>query len=145
MSPWDWVCLLKPVKYQEFTRSSGLSSETHFAGDGERVAHFVGAQLQSDLLVILVLDPRLLGGNNHVQQDVAHPGGGRGKVHPALVGPLVQGRDVVQDQSARVAVSPEEGSTLQNAIVRPVAGTQIAFPYRAREERIDDSFRLILN
>ena len=53
--------------------------------------------------------------------------------------------DVVQDQAARVTVSPEEGSALQNTVIRPVAGTQIAFPYRARERRIDDSFRLILN
>ena len=119
--------------------------DTNLAGDGESVTHFVGAELQPDHLVVLVLDPRLLRRHNHVQQDVAHPGGSRGKVHPALVGSLVQRADVVQDQSARVIVSPEEGSALQNSVVRPVAGTQIAFPYRAREERIDDSFRLILN
>ena len=119
--------------------------DTNLAGDGEGVAHFVGAQLQSDLLVVLVLDPGFLWRDDHVQQDVAHPGGRRSKVHPALVGALVLGTDVVQHQPARVVISPEEGSALQNTIVRPVAGTQIAFPYRTRGRGIDDSLRLILN
>ena len=107
---------------------------TNLAGDGESIAHFVGAELQSDLLVVLVLDLRLLWGNNHVQQNVAHPGGSSSEVHPAFVRPLVQRADVVQHQSAGVVVSPEEGSALENTVVRPVASTQITFPYRGRGE-----------
>ena len=57
----------------------------HLAGDGESLPQPVGAQLQPDLLLLLILNLRLLRRHNHVQQNVTDASRSRGKVHPALV------------------------------------------------------------
>ena len=85
---------------------------TDLAGDGDGLPQPVGPQLQSDLLPVVVEDPRLLRGHNHVQEDVGDPGRGHCEVHPALVEALVPGADVVQHQAPRVVVPSEEGAAL---------------------------------
>ena len=120
-------------KADTFTTEALWSDWSDLTRDLESVSHFVRSQLQPDLLVVLIFDPRLLRRNNHVQQNVADSGWSGGKVHSALIKALVLRTDVVQHQPAGVTVSLEEGSTLQYLIIGPVTCAQITFPCRVRK------------
>lgn len=73
-----------------------------------------------------------LGLTYDVQVDVRNPSGSLSEVNATFVDALISTSNIVQNQAARVIVTPKKGAAGQNLVIRPVTGFIVVFLFTPR-------------